>query len=555
MTRRRMHTHRLTHQQDQGPSDRRESWMVVVRGLIALGLFVAMIVLFTAPAHAGTYGVYSCLGPANEPLGTSGWQQQSNGAPLANFDFTGDCATGLRVALDPAVAYANNNSGSLVFTAPADTDITGFELRRGVRVQFNAPGGTYGAVVRERAGAANSTSGCVMRTTSCQFGIPDPDVVTQTFTPLDSVAIEVSCNQASCPATGGNAEVESVLNSSRIDLADTNLPQIVSVTGTLAGSTSAPSTRTVLVSATDAGGGVRRIELYVDGALADAQEPGGTCVEPFSEPVPCPLNLTSNFNYSTAGLVTGAHVFTVRVVDAGGDSVTSGPFSFTITGAPPTGSDGLPLINGTPAVERPQMSVSSARIESRRGGNVSVSGIVRTDAGVPVVGATVTATATDLGDADAEPLPLGPVVTGSDGGFTLPVLASGAKRVRLSFRPNPVSAETAFASVVVRQALTLSIKRSKARVKPRGLLQISGALGGAGSAEAGAPVEIQTVIRGKWRAVEVVETNSRGAYKWRYRFVAVKRSADFKFRAIVRKSGPWPWPTKASSVVSVKVAR
>lgn len=555
MTKRRMHTHRLTQQQEQRENDRRESVLAVVRGLLALVVFVAVIMLFTAPANAGTYEVHSCLGPANEPLGAAGWQQQSNGAPLASFDFTGDCDTGLRVALDPTVAYANNNSGSLVFTAPADTEIAGFELRRGVRVQFNAPGGTYGAVVRERAGASNSTSGCVMRTTSCQFGIPDPDVVAPTFTPLDSVALEVSCNQANCPASGSNAEVEAVLNSARFELSDTDLPQIVAVSGSLAASNSPPGTRTVLVSASDAGGGIRRIELYVDGALVDSQEPGGSCAEPFSDPVPCPLNLTSNFNVNTAGLVTGAHVFSVRVVDAGGEAVTSSEYGFGVTGSPPTGSDGLPLINGTPAVERPQMLVNTQRIESRRGGNVTVSGALRTDAGVPVVGATVTATATDLGDADAQPLPLDPVKTGSDGGFTLPVLATGAKRVRLSFRPNPVSAETAFASVVVRQSLTLSIRRSKARVKPRGLIEISGALGGAGSAQAGAPVEIQTVIRRKWRAVEVVETNARGAYKWRYRFVAVKRSADFKFRAIVRKSGPWPWPTKASEVVKVKVAR
>lgn len=555
MTKRRMHTHRLTQQQEERSTDRRESLFVVARGVLALAVFVAVIMFFTSPANAGTYSVHSCVGPAAEPLGAAGWQQQSNGSALANFDFTGDCATGLRVALDPAVAYTNNNSGSLVFTAPADTEIASFELRRGVRVQFNAPGGTYGAVVRERAGALNSTSGCVMRTTSCQFGIPTPDVVMPTFTPLDSVALEVSCNQANCAATGANAEIEAVLNSSRIDLSDTDLPQIVSVSGSLAGSNSAPSMQTVLVSASDVGGGVRSIELYVDGALADSQEPGGSCAEPFSDPVPCPLNLTSNFNFNTAGLVTGAHIFTVRVVDAGGESVTSGPFGFTVTGSPPTGSDGLPLINGTPAVERPQMSVNTSRIESRRGGNVSISGSLRTDAGVPVVGATVTATATDLGDAEAEPLPLNPVTSGSDGGFTLPVLAAGAKRVRLSFRPNPVSAETAFASVIVRQSLTLSIKRSKARVKPRGLIQISGSLGGAGSAQAGAPVEIQTVIRGKWRAVEVVETNSRGDYKWRYRFVAIKRSADFRFRAIVRKSGPWPWPTKVSDVVNVRVAR
>ena len=53
----------------------------------------------------------------------------------------------------------------------------------------------------------------------------------------------------------------------------------------------------------------------------------------------------------------------------------------------------------------------------------------------------------------------------------------------------------------------------------------------------------------------MVEANSRGSYKWNYKFTRVKNATRFTFRAIVRKNKSWPWPTEKSKSVKVLVAR
>lgn len=536
------------------------NWSVPIRGVIALAVFLTILIVFSAPASAGTYSVYSCKGPAGEPLDAEGWVQRSVGLSLGSFVFSGSCATtGLSVATSPTTNYSNNNSGSLVFEPPANTTIDDFEITRQLKVGFLPTGtGTYSAVVRERQGLSTTTTGCVSRSTDCSYGIPVPEAVSPNLLPADSIAVEVSCNAATCVQSNGNVDVRATLVAARVDLLDTTAPEIEAVSGSLLAGPSGTGSRSLIVSTSDVGGGVRRVSISVDGATPEVHETGGSCAVPFSDPVPCPANLTSAFVVDTAQLAGGAHSVVVTVEDAGGETATSASIPFTVPDAgagPPIGSDGQPLTNGVPAVERPLLNLSQSRIESKSGGVVTVAGTLLAPDGTPISGASVSSTVIDLGTADGIESALPAVQTGADGSFSIAIAASGAKRVRFSFRPNPNAAETAFASVIVRQALKLSVKRSKARVKPRGTIVISGVLTGAGTATDGAPVEINALVGGRWRAVGVVETNSKGKYSWRYRFVSVRRATTFKFRALVRRSAAWPWSTEIGNTVSVRVAR
>lgn len=540
------------------------SWSAPLRGLLALTVFVAVLIIFSAPAHAGTYSVYSCKGPANEPLGSAGWVAGSLGAPTTDFDYVNDCpGAGLSVSTKASAAYANTNSGFFRFTPPTDTELSGFQIKRQLQTLFMDVGyGTYTSVVRERRGASVVSAGCVARTTNCTFGVPVADTVEENLSPADSVSIEVVCNAAPCPVSNGNVDVKATLVGSRIDLLDDYEPQVLNATGSLISGPAIPGSRSVVIATSDRGSGIRRVSLSVDGGAAQIDEPGGNCVEPFSTPVPCPLTHTSSFSVDTSGLAVGAHNLSVLVEDAAGGTVNYGPIPFTVLAptidpvdpGPPVGSDGQPLTNGVPAVERPQLSLGQSRIESKSAGMTSIVGTLRAPDGTPIVGATVLPLSIDLGSAEEPAVSLPGVTTGADGSFSVAVEVKGAKRIRIAFRPNLVSAETAIASVVVRQALKLSVKRSKARVKRRGRIVLSGVLTGAGSATNDAPVEINALVKGKWRAVGVVETNSKGKYSWKYRFVSVRRTTKFKFRALVRRSAAWPWPTKVGRTVSVRVS-
>lgn len=554
------------------PSDRR--WTAALRGVVALAVLALLLIVFAAPASAGTYTVWSCKGPSNETLPATAWTQASTQLPLSSFEFNGTCASGgLSVATKQSSNYETGDSASLIFNAPADTVISDFSVQQQLRVTFQGGGsGTYSSMLRQRDGGVSSAAGCSLSSTNCQVGFPTPTTAVP-FLGLptaDSISMEISCNVATCPPGNGDVDVHARMVSSEVDLQDNIAPQVTSTTGSLLSSVAPPGFRDLTVGTVDSGGGVRRVSVAVDGGTPVIHETGGDCQEPYTLRVPCPLNLTSAFVINTTQLSVGAHSATVTVEDAAGESTAYGPYPFSVSEPPPptpptppapspppqpTGSDGLPLTNGSPATERPSLVVTKRRIESRRGGTVHVTGTLHTPSGAPISGALVNATSIDIGDADATEQALVGVRTAADGTFSIPVSAKGAKRIRIGFSPRASAANTAVGVVIVRQALRLSVKRSRSRVRPRGRVTISGQLRGAGSAKKGAVVEIDARVRGKWRAVGVVETNSRGIYKWRYRFVSVRRTTKFKFRAIVRRSKAWPWPSKRGRSVTVRVVR
>ena len=49
------------------------------RALRAMFAVVAVVAASAPPASAGTYDVWSCAGPAGEPLAATGWAPQSYG--------------------------------------------------------------------------------------------------------------------------------------------------------------------------------------------------------------------------------------------------------------------------------------------------------------------------------------------------------------------------------------------------------------------------------------------------------------------------------------------
>lgn len=537
------------------------------RNLAARAFFGAVLVVCAlglagaTSAGAASYSVYACVGPDDQPLPNSSWLASVNSqSPFPLFVFGDDCGD-LSVTANPADSFVLDDAAEYVFDAPSGTAISGYSVTRAASITF--PPLTEGQTqlssgIRESAGSSTTEFDCVATFTDCDVA---PSIVTKGDLALEKLAVGVRCatESGSCPE-GSFTQLSSRLLYARVDLEDPTVPVITAVGGTLPGSDAPSGIHTLDVMATDNGGGVRTINLAIDGSFTQASGVGGSCAQPYTLRAPCPSALARTLNVHTAGLAAGTHTATLTATDAAGN--VSAPYNFAFVVATGgqngggTGSGGgTPPSNGSPAVEQPVVKTEKSVISSKNGKNVLVEGTLVTAQGIPIAGAQLDVSALDLGVFDAVPKSIGTTTTTAAGRYSFSVRPDGARRISVLFKPFPTSFGTAVTSTIVREDLTLSVKRSKARIKPGGLLTLSGELEGAGSAADEAPVEIDALIGKSWRAVGVVEANSRGRYKWRYRFTRVQQPTRFTFRAIVRRNKTWPWPTEISKRVKVLVAR
>jgi hypothetical protein len=473
------------------------------------------------------------------------------------FAFGGNCGD-LSVSATPTPPsdYVSGNGAEYVFDAPTGTTISGYSLDRDVSVSFPAstpPPSIVSAGVSETSGATTTDFDCVQVTKPCASNTP---AVTRTGLSASKLSVGVSCaDSGGCPASSFT-QLSTRLMDARVDVDDPTSPKIALVGGSLPGSNGAAGQQTLDVTATDVGGGVRMINLSIDGIFNQTSVAGGSCGQPYTLRAPCPSGLVRTLHLNTATVTAGAHTATITATDAAGNLSAPMRFTFDVSsgGTPPSGGGTAPS-NGSPAVEQPTAKSEQSVISSSSRKSVLVEGTLTTSDGTPISGATLDVTALDLGVFNASARSIGTVTTTPTGRFSISIKPNGAQRISVLFKPFPGSLGTAVTSTIVREDLSLSVKRSKSRVKPGGALTLTGALDGAGAAADGTPIEVDAKIGKSWRAVGVVESNSRGSYKWKYRFTRVKQATRFTFRVIVRKNKSWPWPTETSKSVNVLVAR
>ena len=66
-------------------------------------------------------------------------------------------------------------------------------------------------------------------------------------------------------------------------------------------------------------------------------------------------------------------------------------------------------------------------------------------------------------------------------------------------------------------------------------------------------LEMQAYFRGRWRTFATLRTDSRGAWKFRYRFGATLGRVTYRFRAQLPSEGGYPVATGHSRVAKVLV--
>jgi hypothetical protein len=541
-----------------------------------------------APADAGTYTVWSCRGPGGEPLSTQAWSLSTFDEPAGGGIVLDDaCATGgaLTLAISPRVNFAPPLKPTAIatLTPPSGVRIVDYTLRRSLRT---APAGLlsdfyYAAGVRERAGGVPTVRGCASLsdpptyTCTTSGNADDPDhpanVYDRSGLQLDRLELFAGCTTDGCTGLlpllrDDEVAGELKLFGARVELSDTEAPQVASLGGPLAGASPVSGSATLVVGAGDAGAGVAAVTLSIDGGPPQTQastSPDGVCQTPYTRVQPCPTEVTRAFTVETGELAPGAHSASGTVVDAAGNVANFGPLAFTVASPPEPPPAPPPIVipppdppdlrNGRPAVARPQLTLARTQIEHVAGSPAWIAGMLRTNAGEPIVGARLTLTADPIGRGAGEERALGSVTTARGGRFRARVDSAGAQRVTVAFAPTLGGAPTMRATAIVRERTQLSIARSRARVGRGGAVVLSGRLSGAGAAAGRAVVEVQAVVSGRWRAVETVHTSPDGRYRWRYRFRYVTRDTVFSFRTLVRRTTGWPWPTLHSPMIRVRV--
>ena len=305
------------------------------RAVTAAVLAVALIAAAPSLAHAGTYSVWACADGSNRPLSAGDWSPRTVGSQALTSTTCGANLTGGTAGNLQAVAGAgpNNPDGANALwtvKAAAGTKITGLEVWWTNGASAQAPGRVeiYGgprSLYAREAGAFGTV------------GTPFADANRQTFADFSEDSVELVAWCTMTCARDARA-IAAFYNAYRVRLtvSDDSAP-----TGDVSGGTDGMAVTEPLelhARASDAGAGVRDLQLVVDGHVVDSKSAGATCsdIDPatgderdYALMKPCPGQLPAasdapaSFAVTPAMLATaGSHTIAVVAHDAAGNAGT-----------------------------------------------------------------------------------------------------------------------------------------------------------------------------------------------------------------------------------------
>jgi hypothetical protein len=535
----------------------------VTRALLALSVVTA---LAAAPAHAGTYDVWSCAGPGGEPLPATGWSPQSRGGTISSTcgRFGGAMSGSLSTSEVPVGSFAR-----WTFEAPPNTTIVNTTVQRaagssGVATWYRSyflfrdspvPDVGYGMDV------CAQLAGPCARPGSPALPFDEVSRFTSGAFSAGKLIASAQCDgQGTCPAqppaTAGWFSIYRV----RIGLTDAYPPAFLKPpSGTLLDTSStATGERVVQFDGRDLGAGLRSGEIVVDGtAVADSPiAAGASCREPYNLPAPCPPTASGTIALDTATIENGQRRVQVALVDAAGNRTLSDPVTVSVHNDK--------LANGTPASRTAHLTArfrtrTSGRAVERTigfGRSARVVGRLVDTTGSPIAGAhlSVTSRLDRLGATERD---VATVTTNANGRFRWRTTAGPSRLLRIGYRAYRSDERlTAFAELKlgVRPAIALSVRprqvRNGGRVRFRGRL-----LGGPGRART--QVVLEAVgRRGRQRVpVATLRAGRDGRFRFSYRFLRSFAPFTYRFRARLIPQASYPYAAGASPAVVVRIVR
>jgi hypothetical protein len=518
--------------------------------IAGMGLLLALI--FCVPAAADdTYTVFYCRGPSGQAASVDGMTPVSGKALLANACPGSGLSSG-----PPALQFGNGEGMGIYYRVPPNTRLVGYTLYRTVSLN-NYFNWSLIEGTAENIGTAERREICWTMAsvgTCSQLGdgrVSAASRVGASGIDTAGLSLWIDCNPGNCSGNGTQPKV----TMHRLDavLADRSDPVFTSPPSGDLLDTQQPLTgvRSVSFSASDAGGGLYRATLEVDGVPVRTQvvdSNGGRCREPFLYSVPCKNTASGTLSLDTAALADGPHRVRLILSDVTKtNSVSYGPVQVTTNNL---------SARCDPAI-KPSASPVSASFRgrkrpflTRRGGRgVRVVGRVNgAGAGVQV------ALLSRENRTGARGGPAAQAVTGADGSFTLLVPPGPSRTLRAAVRLHPTDA-----LVACSRALKLRVPaRSTLHVRPStvragGLVRISGRLLGGRVPRRGKLVILQAFERGRWQTFASVRTNRRGAFSRRRRMSVTAAGRTFRLRAQIRPDSGYPFALGYSRTVRLRV--
>ena len=566
---------------------------------LAAGLLTLALAGLSPAAQAGTYKQYTCKLPDGSPAGTDGWGPQTT---IAGFHQADTCVAGESLRTEMlGLGMASGSQRLWRWTAPADTQLQAVQLYRSFSLAAGDTTATptmsidAGTQRIERNGSSLPVGNGVdsrgdlnaWNAPSNRLTVVDPPSLA-----ANTLTVMLGCDGGpgtSCPSTGTAGSVVHV-QAAHFTLLDALAPTVSNVTGSLTTAGDKQGIQTLSFTATDAGAGIYRTFLDVDGRTIATSTPdvnGGKCVDAvptntdpyeFEHRVPCPLAPAPiEVPLDTRTLADGVHTVHVRIQDAAGNETSAfGPTEMTVrnanaatptpvtppaaggpgAGAPTSPIAALGTINGLRGGAGARLSVVVLRSNQRTvrvsyGRTVTVSGRLTTPSGDPVSSASVDVLA-QVRLRGAKLVRIATVRTDRAGGFRYVVPAGPSRLIRFAYRARVGDAGYAHATDIdVRVGGKVSMRVSRSRLRNGQTLRYSGTVAGVGARRP--LVQIQVRQRGRWINVCVVRTKARGPYSCSYRFQRTFTPTTYTFRALVRKQEGLPYEADGSPRRSVRV--
>jgi hypothetical protein len=352
---------------------------------------VVLLLLAPAIASADPYVVGSCKDQAGQPNAAAGWVAAAGGDGVA----ANTCANkGQLVAGLNAATPSGTSTASWSFTAPPNTHIvriaanrttTGFE--QGGPAQDVAYVMTVDDTALERCQPAND-----LNCTGNLTGTLDKPGLT-----ARQVSFRVLCTDV-----GGvcSKRVSMAISGALVALEDPAAPNVANTRIVDDGATS--GTLRVSFDAADAGGGVYRALVKVDGKVAQAiplgpkpcsdVNPADADPYQFDVPVPCPPAVKgAAATVDVRSLPAGPHGVEIAVEDAAGNQTTvTGPIEFPKANV----ASSSPAVIAAALTGKLRMWFVKAkgtrtRLTSRLGTRVVTRGLLRSRNGKGIVGARI----------------------------------------------------------------------------------------------------------------------------------------------------------------------
>jgi hypothetical protein len=507
-------------------------------------------------AVAGTYTVYGCRTPAGVLAPLSGWSDSLQVYPAYWQD---SCPTVTYMWMAASSPHGYGRYAEETFDAPPNTTIASYRLLRAVRLVPS--GGYYYQALQDTSGYWTLVDGCNTYTTCQNFGNYQNAASTSNVlsrngqSQTTAVQLKIICGKSGgCPSEPGGVSASVWLFASAITLQSFSAPQFTSVpNGPLVSGGPLAGLVPVTISATDQGGGIYQAEIEVDGQVRQSQvldNSTGTCQQPFTAVVPCPLSANSTVDFNTAQLADGSHSLRVIITDAAGNTAAWGPITIDTSNNPCSPS---PQASGMTLraafVERHRKRIRLAnRITTGYLAKPTVLGSLTTSDGAPVAGAAICVAAQP--DYPGAPLTaVGGAMTNGAGGFTYR-LGRGPSRTVYFVHRVPGGAIAGALKIAVRAPVRVHLNAR--RLANGQVMTWRGILPGP---IPGGMLALMQVWRGSyWETFKQISVALSGRWIGRYRFRFTTGLQRYRFRLLVPHQPGYPYAGGASGNINVLVS-